>query len=509
MRAAVYIRVSTEEQAKHGYSLVEQREACYARAKALGAENIEVFADDGVSGATLDRPGLDCLREQIRDGLVDMVIMRDPDRLARRLVYQLVLLDEFEKSKVQVIFLDFESENSPEGRLRSNLRGAIAEYEKEKIRDRMIRGKVQKAKQGGMPVNFDCYGYTYDPQIGEVSINEDEAKVVQLIFDMFLSEDCGIKGIAKLLNDHGFPTKRGARIWHRQVVRQMLLNARTYSGVFYYGRTKTTNQGELEETDPNIWIRINIPAIITQDTAAAALEKMERSRRLWAGKPKRKYLLSGLLRCGHCGGTMTGRYHKYPRSVSKFYTCQKSNPEVNPGCRPLRKMDAELLESAVWQELSSWLKDPERLIEEVRHLDKTGSQFEEGLAQVEQQLSSIEKSQENILKALANGWLDLDEKTENTLKDLKDKRSRLLHRLEQLKGRKNKTQDDTFDVSAIEQIAKHALRDLDNLSIDKKQGLIRGLVKNITVFQESNGWRISITTNITGSPEITVRPSSD
>ncbi len=509
MRAAVYIRVSTEEQTKHGYSLAEQREACYAKAREMGAEDIEVFADEGVSGATLDRPGLNSLREQVRDDTVDIIIMRDPDRLARRLVYQLVLLDEFEKAKIQVIFLDFESENTPEGRLRSNLRGAIAEYEKEKIRDRMIRGKIQKAKQGGMPVNFDCYGYTYDPQIGKVSINKEEAKVVQLIFDLFLSEDYGIKGIAKLLNDRGFPTKRGARIWHRQVIRQILQNACTYSGAFYYGRTKTTNQGELEKTDPNKWIHINIPAIIDQNTAAAALEKMERSRRLWAGKPKRKYLLSGLVRCGHCGGTMTGRHHKYPRSVSIYYTCQKSNPEVNPGCRPLRKIDAELLESAVLEEVLSWLEDPERLIEEVHGLDKGGLVYEEELPQVEYQLSSIEKSQENILRALANGWLDLDEKTENALKDLKNKKNHLFHRMEQLKSRENKTKADTFDITAIEQIANQVLQDLENLSMDKKQSLIRSLVKSITVFQESSGWRISIAANIVGAPEIVVRPSLD
>ncbi|MEG3067983.1 MAG: recombinase family protein [Syntrophaceticus schinkii] len=149
MRAAIYVRVSTEEQAVHGYSLAEQREACSQRAAELGAVEILLFADEGASGATLDRPGLDALREAVRMGTVNTLVLRDPDRLSRRLAHQLYLSEEFEKAGVQLEFLDFEWKTTPEGRLFYAIKGAIAEYEREKIRERVTRGKLQKPRGRG------------------------------------------------------------------------------------------------------------------------------------------------------------------------------------------------------------------------------------------------------------------------------------------------------------------------------------------------------------------------
>ena len=113
MRAAVYIRVSTEEQAVHGYSLSEQKEACCKRAKELGADEVLVFADEGVSGAVLDRPGLNALRDAVDSGQVECIILRDPDRLSRKLAHQLFLSEEFEKAGVRLEFLDFEGKTTP------------------------------------------------------------------------------------------------------------------------------------------------------------------------------------------------------------------------------------------------------------------------------------------------------------------------------------------------------------------------------------------------------------
>ena len=154
MRAAVYARVSTEEQAQHGYSLAEQKDSCKQRAKELGATEILEFADEGISGATLDRPGLEGLRDSIKEGIIDLIVLRDPDRLSRKLAHQLILTEEFEKAGVRLEFLDFTWQDSPEGKLFYNLKGAVAEYEREKIKERMIRGKNQKARQGGIPTNF-------------------------------------------------------------------------------------------------------------------------------------------------------------------------------------------------------------------------------------------------------------------------------------------------------------------------------------------------------------------
>ena len=115
MRVAIYRRVSSEEQALHGFSLEAQREACINKAKEIGATSILEFADEGETGKTLDRPGLESLRQAIADGLIDCVVILDPDRFSRKLSHQLLLTEEFEKAGVELVFVNFEWQDSPEG----------------------------------------------------------------------------------------------------------------------------------------------------------------------------------------------------------------------------------------------------------------------------------------------------------------------------------------------------------------------------------------------------------
>jgi site-specific DNA recombinase len=175
--AAVYVRVSTEDQARHGYSLQAQVEACRARAEALGASDVKVFADEGVSGALLARPGLNALREAVRSRAAALVVVWDPDRLSRNLSHQLLLTEEIEQARVRLEFVNFEWKSTPEGQLFYALRGAIAQYEKEKIRERTGRGRLQKARQGKLPAAFRPYGYDYDPGASLLVVKPEEAQV--------------------------------------------------------------------------------------------------------------------------------------------------------------------------------------------------------------------------------------------------------------------------------------------------------------------------------------------
>lgn len=138
MADGIYTRVSTEEQAKSGYSLSEQIRAC--RAKVRNASEVFEYIDEGVSGKFLDRPALTKLRNDVRDGLIDRVICLDPDRLSRKLMNQLIISEELEK-KAKLVFVNGEYARTPEGMLFYQMRGAIAEFEKAKINERMSRGR--------------------------------------------------------------------------------------------------------------------------------------------------------------------------------------------------------------------------------------------------------------------------------------------------------------------------------------------------------------------------------
>lgn len=464
MQAAIYIRVSTEDQAKHGYSLAEQREACYRRAISLGATAILEFADEGVSGATLDRPGLNALREAVQGGRIDVIIVRDPDRLSRRLAHQLLLTEEFEKAGVRLDFLDFTWQDTPEGRMFYAIRGAIAEFEKEKIRERMIRGKTQKARQGGIPIGFYNYGYTYDPETGKVSLLEEEAGVVKHIFQWFVQEDIGVNGVAKRLNDLGIPTRKRKGLWHRMVVRQILTNP------VYTGRWRYRD------------IDISVPPIIDTTLWEKAQEKLKEARRLWAGKGRHNYLLSGLITCADCGNSMTGVYSKWWGVRERRYSCSKNGQgSKKPGCRPIKMLLAEPLENVVWEQVCSWLKDPEKLVEAALESSPRVEEIRKELERMEKHLKEVEKGKEALLEALAFGLLDLDAQTKDKLAELKRRKERLEQRRMELMAALQGAETVEQKLEDLRGWAGEVLSKLDELDFASKKSLVRALVAQVIV----------------------------
>lgn len=207
---AVYARVSTEEQAKHGFSLNDQIRQCRQKA---GTNKVKEYVDDGVSGEFLDRPALTKLRDDIREGIINKIICLDPDRLSRKLMNQLIITDEFDRRGIELVFVNGEYAKTPEGNLFYSMRGAIAEFEKSKITERMSRGRKEKARQGRVLRDFQVYGYSYDKESEQFLVDEDEAAIVRLIFDLFTQPNTivqGLNGIALYLTSKGVPTKRGA-----------------------------------------------------------------------------------------------------------------------------------------------------------------------------------------------------------------------------------------------------------------------------------------------------------
>src|SRR4051812_11669627 len=151
--AAIYARVSSEHQAEGG-TVASQIAALEAR---LAQDGLQVtpdhrFVDDGYSGSTLKRPALERLRDAVASGLVDRLYVHSPDRLARRYAYQVLLIDEFRRSGVEVVLLNRPLGQSPEDDLLLQAQGMIAEYERAKILERSRRGKRHAAHAGSVSV---------------------------------------------------------------------------------------------------------------------------------------------------------------------------------------------------------------------------------------------------------------------------------------------------------------------------------------------------------------------
>src|SRR5919112_1328927 len=147
-RAILYARVSTDEQARTGYSLAQQIEALRAHATAEGYEVLEEVQDAGQSGASLERPGMDRVRHLVAAGGVSVVLAQDRDQFAREPAYHYLLRREFEEYGCKIRALNDRGDDSPEGELTDGILDQLAKFERAKTAERSRRGKLQKAREG-------------------------------------------------------------------------------------------------------------------------------------------------------------------------------------------------------------------------------------------------------------------------------------------------------------------------------------------------------------------------
>ncbi|MBO8128735.1 MAG: recombinase family protein [Peptococcaceae bacterium] len=487
LTAGIYARVSSEEQARKGYSIDYQIDQCRRHAERLGATSSLIFTDQGVSGAVLSRPGLSALRKAVKQGAIQMVVVLDPDRFARNIVHQLLVTEEIERKNIRLEFVNFEWKNTPEGQLFYAIRGAVAQYEKEKIRERTMYGRLQKAKAGKLPHAHRPYGYDYDHAEAALVINEPEARVVRYIFHLFTDLLWGFSAIARHLNKRGIPTKKGRGPWHRMVIKQILSNP-VYTGTFFVNRYRCKDVGlnkykpPSEKVKPSLrareeWIPVPVPPIISYTQWEKAQARMSQIRRLQQGYHKRQYLLSGLLQCGYCGGKLYGHQTtKKNRSYAYYYCRQTASSGKKCGLR----IKAEHLEKIVWDQVKTWLDDPAAFATIIADTLRHTSDYEVQLQNINSQLARLQAARRILYHLLEYG-----EMPESQFPmQLKQITARIIA-LENEKSRLSKITSSAPNMRP-EKMAFSYLAQLDNLPFPRRQLLVRRLIEKIVIENKCN-----------------------
>jgi site-specific DNA recombinase len=367
-KAAIYARVSTAEQAEKGYSLDTQLAECRRRAGELGAGEVEEFVDDGYSGEFIERPALDRLRTRLAGCEFACVIVYDPDRLARNLAHQLIVTEEIEKAGAGLIFVSVSFEQSAEGKLFYSIRGAIADYEKEKIKERSLRGKRGKAAKGKIIADAKPFGYAFDRQASNYTVNEPEAEVVRRMFDWLVTEKVGTATICKRLNEQGVPSPRLKKPWVVSAVYRLLTNP-LYKGTHVAMRYKYQKVGQnkrVRTLRPEAeWIEVPVPAIVDAATWQAAQQQLKDNKSQAKRVLKHEQLLSGLVYCGKCGRKMMIAYAGSAAAPRSYYVCvsQRSNTYRYSGqarC-DARRIPTEALDDAVFDHLCQLSANPSQV----------------------------------------------------------------------------------------------------------------------------------------------------
>lgn len=322
MRVALYARVSSQRQAeRQGIEAQLERLQAHCRANGWDAAQELSFRDDGYSGANANRPGLSALMAKATEGAFDVLLLTAPDRLARDYVWQRLLLDEFRSHNCRVEFLERPMDESPHDRLLLEVRGAVAEYERSLITERMKQGRARKYQAGLLlPFSRAPYGYQLDPERPRdpqgLSVDESEAAVVREIFQLYEDAGSTLRDIIRWLEASGVASPTGKPRWSTSAIRALLTNP-SYTGRIYVGRWRTRpattrasalqpvgRRGQSQTPAPaDEWILVaEIPALIGADCFEQVQAKLKRNRQfsLRNTQPER-YLLRALVSCGGCG----------------------------------------------------------------------------------------------------------------------------------------------------------------------------------------------------------------
>src|SRR6516165_3541454 len=230
VRPAIYARVSGEQQAQQ--NTIESQIAVLrerVQADGLSLDDDLCFIDDGYSGSTLVRPALERLRDVAWAGGFTRLYVHSPDRLARRYAWQVLLVEELQRSGIELVFLNRTIGVSPEEDLLLQMQGMIAEYERAKIMERSRRGKRHAARRGSVNVLAGApYGYRYVRKFegngqAQYRVVFEEARVVKQIFEWVGRDRLSIREVCRRLRKQGIRSSQGKQ-WQPFTINKLLAN---------------------------------------------------------------------------------------------------------------------------------------------------------------------------------------------------------------------------------------------------------------------------------------------
>ncbi len=522
-RAAIYARVSSHRQQKQATvesQLADLRERVGRDGVGLLEEHILV--DDGHSGSYLDRPGLDRLRDLVHERIIDVVYVHSPDRLARRYAYQAILIDEFNRSGCQLIFLNHTPSQDPEGQLLVQIQGVIAEYERAKITERLRRGKLHRARQGVVVSWKAPYGYRYIPRQGEVAggweVNEAEAPAIPTLFGWVRDEGISIRQATRRLNASLWRPRGGRPLWAISSVRAMLINP-AYTGVCYYNKRRWI---ESDRTDRLFrknrktksvlrpreeWIAVPIPALIDEATFTRVQEQLKNNQAFSPRNLRREgeYLLRCLVSCGVCGHSMVAD----SQGRHTYYHCSGNVDHVStsmPRRCPAPLVYAPDLDRLVWKEMTSLLSSPETMLEAYKQQrGKNGLRgsdvLEAELQRLDERVGDVERQIQRLLDGYQSGFIYPSELARRRAA-LEEKSARWTQQREQLEAERPKWREAKEVSENLSLFCQHVVSGLGRFSFEDKQRLLRKLVERVYI----TAWQVKVKLTIPLSTKSDLTP---
>ncbi len=443
-RVAIYARYSSDLQSDS--SVEDQVRLCSELAKSKDWEVFDHYADAGLSGASLMRPGIQALITDALDGKFDVVLAEALDRISRDQEDIAGVYKRMEFAGVEIVTLS----EGPISSLHIGLKGTMNALFLKDLADktrRGLRGRVERGKSGGgiaygyeVVKRFDLEG---NPLRGDRTINENQAAVVRRIFADY-ARNQSPRAIASQLNAEGVPSPSG-KTWSQSAINGNrrrgtgILNNELYIGRLVWNRQRfikdpDTGKRVTRLNDESEWITQEVPElrIVPQDLwdKAKARQKDLDARKpgLWR-RNRPRYLLSGLIECGECGGG-------YSKINTTHYGCSASRNKGESVCTNRKTIAKDILEGAVLTALKTHLMR-EDLVETfcqeyAQHLNELRAAQHRAQRAKEAELRQLKKRQEQVIQSIYNG---VDARM------IKDESKYIADRLEELEAEESQQQE--------------------------------------------------------------------
>ncbi len=496
-KAILYARVSTDEQARSGYSLAQQMEALRAHAEREGYEVLEEVADAGYSGASLERPGMDRMRDLVAAGGVSVVLAQDRDRFAREPAYHYLLRREFGEHGTKIRALNDRGDDSPEGELTDGILDQLAKFERAKTAERTRRGRLQKAREGKvMASRSPRYGFEVNASRDGYEVDEERMRVVRRIFRE-VAEGTTLRSIKLVLEGEGVPTPRGARFWDRSFFRNCILDdvyrphsfeevaavvspevagrldpAKSY-GLWWFNRRSMKSRQVSEASEGGRrygrkyssyikpreeWIAVPVPdSGVPRELVDAARAAIEGNRVPSSAGDRFWQLSGGVARCGTCGRRMrvlnrTKQRKSGPRRYG-YYRCAARHDHGEKSCSNGRTVSALVLEAKVWTFVRGMMTEPEELVKDIDRMIElkraAGRDDSQEKARVWiDELAKLERMRDGYHDQAAEGLLGFD-KLREKLAALDQRLATAEGELEALKGHREELERLERDRDAV------------------------------------------------------------
>jgi site-specific DNA recombinase len=425
IRAAIYTRVSSQEQVDNGTSLESQAEQLEAFCKGQKWEIFNQYTDAGFSGKDDKRPGLESLRRDAKAGYFEKVIVWRLDRLARNLRLILGIEAELREQNVAVFSMkEMVDTSTPIGRTVFQVLGLTAEWERESIIERTKTGRLQRLKEGHWAGGPAPYGYDYDPKTKNLNINEEEAKVVRMIYDLYASGK-SLGTIADQLNQALIsPRCKTAKGWYATGIRQTMVNP-VYKGELILNRHCRIT--EINKIDLTKAVKIATIPIVSKEKWDIAQARLSNNKHVKATDDG-LFILQGLIKCGLCGCS----YRAERMGGGRYYCCRgqlkTAHLDSSPRCKN-RNLRAEGIERAVLKRLNDIINDPNQVIvilkDGITNLKKRESDLEARLLPIERRLKEITEMKSRLADKFIIDNMDA-EKYKDARNNLEKEETRLM-----------------------------------------------------------------------------------